>query len=599
MHITDKVKDIQRRTELRIQSKDAEVIREFTYQNMLPAEAEAVLLGELDVVKDLLNLYHPLYRKHKFGQAFVEHQNLHKLLVKLVKDGKTSIAETISATNELLNSIWASPEYLKIHQEEVKNKEQVQEQAVVSKTTFEAYCEFTYVLDVDGKTMILTDEEAYSKFTGKPNYHGQYSISSLKDARFKSANYPFFKEANGKSVQTNIFDEWQISQERKMLTGLTFDPSTTARIVNGKFNIWQGWKDWGSAKEGADEPFWRLVKERICGSNEEYFGFVQKWLAHMIQKPWERPLCSLGIQSGQGTGKSLFVKIIGGLMNERHYNDNVKMSLLTGKDMGRDLEGVLLAYVDEATFGGDIAQAGHIKKAITGENDRINEKFVPAYNIPTYKRIIFSSNEGYYYHADADDRRLLPLEVPAELGPLPISWAQQIVNGQAYRPEVQATVLETLRKINITGWVPYHALKELKINTGAELMERSMSSLQRWMKDSIDNRTFECRNHHGDIYHADDEVVSIRELHESYELFCSYSALDKNRMLNLKSYACVNELREIFGHHAKVINRHGSHTRRYAIDWNEMRHNFEAKFKWKIDWSNPTASVSTLNIIKT
>lgn len=137
----------------------------------------------------------------------------------------------------------------------------------------------------------------------------------------------------------------------------------------------------------------------LCGENQEYFTFVRKWLAHMVQRPEERPMCALGISGPQGIGKTSFAHVIGKLMHDSHYNDTMTMEDITGRFTG-SLSTTLFGFLDEASWGGDVAGAGRLKSFITALNDRIEFKGVDSFKVPTYKRVVFASNNSYYYHAD-------------------------------------------------------------------------------------------------------------------------------------------------------------------------------------------------------
>lgn len=582
-------------TDLRFKSFDKAPLRLDSFKGLLPDTASMALLNDLKTLEAAVANFKDIFSAAKNTSKYHETVKTVKQLQTLADKGTATIEELVSAANELWVQFVESPEYeesMNIYSEAKKLKEQA---IASSKNALEIYSSYSYYLTQGGRTFILTDNLAKSQAIPNRHFKHLYTLLPSSAAKEEAANIPYYTlTPKGDDKPTNVCQAFIDSPNRRDLCGITFDPSTTGRIVRDEFNIWRGWRDFGAFEPGDDEPFWRLVRERICGGSEQYFEFVQKWLAHMVQKPQERPLCALGIKGGQGTGKTSFVKIVGNLMHERHYNENVTVSMLTGSEMGKDLEGILLAYVDEATFGGDISKTGFIKKCVTGEVDRINEKFVPSYNVPTYKRIIFTSNESYYYHADKDDRRLLPLEVPEELGKLSHEHSQELFDGQNLRPNLQAALLNTLRTIDISSFVPAKALQELEIHTGADLMELSMSSDEQWFKYSLNNKCFELRDQFG-IKVIDHDCISVRELQESYALFCSNDSFMKNRQKSLSSPDIRKKLIRYFGHDSKNMKRDGEQARRYSIDWHLMKKNFIADFKWNLQWDDeePMAAQKT------
>lgn len=478
-------------------------------------------------------------------------------------------------------------------------KAETQQAHSASGTLLNTYGCYTYMLTTSGKAAVLTDNIAKAELLKEetpPKY--PYTLLTHTDAKVVADKLPYVKyNAKGDEIEANIHTDWQKHGGRRDLVGITFDPSTTERIVNNEFNIWRGWA-YESVASAADLPFWELVLDVLCDGNEQYFEFVRKWLAHMVQKPAERPLCAVGISGPQGVGKSLFVKVVGGLMDSAHYNPNVAMKAIAGDMQGRDLEGVLLAYLDEASWGGDKLSTGALKKAITGETDRINEKFVPAYNVPTYKRVVFSSNESYYYHADADDRRLLPLEIDRSKGKKSNEFFQSIINGQELRPEVQQALLATLQAEDITDWVPHQELQKLDIKTGGAMQERSMTSVQRWLLDSIRNMSFEARLHDDTVVTYTSGPVTVAELQLSYKTFCEHDSFDRSRQVNLSAAEPKQVLVTVFGMDSKPAKRAGQSVRGYKIDWSLMQQNFQGMFKWKLQWPEPEQEVvNTLKLV--
>ena len=510
--------------------------------------------------------------------------------VEVLKTDIHDSAKTVKPVMDRANALAAEILSNSVTRTYVHRKEAAKVAAEKGAESVNVLSEFTYLLDASGKIAVLTDNVARAAQAEQAHSGALYSLNSREDMKAKYSNVPYYgiNQKTGEEVQKNIFTAWLESPRRRDLSGVTFDPSTTDRVVQDQFNIWRGWL-YEPVKSDADLPFWELVLEVLCDGNEEYFDFVRKFLAHMIQKPKERPLCAIGISGPQGAGKSVFVKVIGSLMHSAHYNPNVAMQAVAGNQQGRDLEGVLLAYLDEASWGGDKLSTGALKKAITGESDRINEKFVPAYSVPTYKRIIFSSNENYYYHADPDDRRLLPLEIDRDKKLKSDAFFQLIVNGNELREEVQQAVMATLLEEDITDWVPHKALKALNINTGGAMLERSMTNVQRWLYESIKNRAFELPSMtpNDDPELVKDGFISVNDLKRSYALACSYDSFDKNRQVNLSCHEATATLRKTFGHTAKNV----AQSRQYRIDWDVMQNNFEQQFKWKnaLNWKENDA----------
>lgn len=581
---------------LRLRANDAEPIRFSNFTNYDAVTQNLRLETEVNFIRDnYVTVLRPYFARERALAAWKSYDKR----LEQVSTSADSLSARVSFANATIHELLAD----KITQAAIRSQLSEQHALDDSQAALDAYSTYTYLLKVGGKVVVLTDEEAkhrYLKLPGKPAR--QYSIISAPDAKLEARGIQFSKTNDkGQLVKANIFDAWADSPTRVELSGITCNPSTSNRVVNGQFNIWRGFRDWaalvpdGETISGADAAFWELVREVICDDNPAYFDFVQKYLAHLVQRPFERPLCAIGVSGPQGCGKSMFVSVVGGLLDPIHYNSQVQMSALLGSAMGRDLEGILVAYLDEATWGGSKEGEGAIKKAITGEIDEINEKFVPKYAVPTYKRIFFSSNESYYYHADADDRRLLPLEVSKTKPKRSYEFFAKIKNKQELIPRVQAAILQTLRNIDISDFVPHQALSGLQITTGSVMQERSMSSISRWLKYSLNEGAFEVPRV-GDRRSEDyvdrlrpEDGISIPDLRASYSFYCSHSSFDDKRKLNLSEGEGRQALEDTFGCKPKSVrSASGRVISGYKVALETLRDNFSDNHKWEIVWDART-----------
>ena len=96
----------------------------------------------------------------------------------------------------------------------------------------------------------------------------------------------------------------------------------TCFILNGSappdtFNFWPGF---GVEIRHVDDDFlewndkWKLVidfiNDIICSDDDASYEYLQQWIGHLVQKPWEKPEVSIVLIGTKGTGKSLFAKFL-------------------------------------------------------------------------------------------------------------------------------------------------------------------------------------------------------------------------------------------------------------------------------------------------
>lgn len=470
-----------------------------------------------------------------------------------------------------------------------KSAPSIQEEAI------NAFGKIAYMLVGAKKAYILIDnKERNALFGGVPPDAPLYNILDTTSAKMIMANRPLIEiDSRGNEKRVSIIDRWQESTTaRREIFGVAMHPGVDQRVVQGQFNVWQGWSV--EPEEGTDDaPFWELL-HALCNQNDAYYSFIRKFLAHMVQRPTERPMCAIGIAGEQGCGKSSLAKVIGSLMHRSHYNGAMTMEDITGRFTG-SLATTLFGFLDEASWGGDIAGAGRLKAFITATEDRIEFKGIDAFTVSTYKRIIFASNNPYYYHADKDDRRLLPLEPDGKIINKHSAEFWKRFHGAHENGKMLANLMHTLRAEDVAGWEPHSALQKLPINTGSELAENSMTTIERWVKFSLNNKSFQIPLRDGptllDIVEHTDPRISTARFMESYDFYCAQSNLDKIKKRSMNDTASAKLLREVFG---KVTNI-GKNTNGRKFDWNAARAAFTNGRRFNIEWDEePTTADAVL-----
>ncbi len=180
-------------------------------------------------------------------------------------------------------------------------------------------------------------------------------------------------------------------------------------IVDHAFNTY---KDVSvEAMPGIDVSiFLSHVRENLCNGNGTYYEYLIKWLAHLVQRPAERPLTGISIIGGQGTGKGIFIDCIARMLGGRR-NANTTTSAKDTKSFNTAVGSKLLVVFDEATFSGDREQSDFMKKLVTEPFVRIEPKGIDAYEVANYARcFITSNNMESSTPADIGARRWLIIE---------------------------------------------------------------------------------------------------------------------------------------------------------------------------------------------
>lgn len=149
------------------------------------------------------------------------------------------------------------------------------------------------------------------------------------------------------------------------------------------------------------DPLFHELIERMFPVPQERHTVLQ-WLAHMFQRPQERPSWHLMWPSDTGTGKGfLFEEILHPLL---HHTTAVRnYAQIMGKFSGV-LANDLLVLIDDAKAKSDATQT-ELKSLLSEERAYVEQKYGSAGMVDTYARIILASNEDRPLFLDANERR--------------------------------------------------------------------------------------------------------------------------------------------------------------------------------------------------
>lgn len=251
---------------------------------------------------------------------------------------------------------------------------------------------------------------------------GNYEIKYMKEPAFH-AFHAHESVILGDGKQHQVSKLWMKNSEQRKFKGLAFKPGGTKEEMNelkkrGYHNLWRGFKvePWGKeilkappeARQAVD-MFMQHAKENVCGGDEKLFQWLIGYFAHLIQKPWEKPLVALVFRGGKGVGKNALVDRVGHLLGN-HYLLTSNRRYLVGNFNGH-LENCLLLALDEAFWSGDKHSEGTLKDLITGNKHVIERKGQETYTVGNLTRVVVIGNEDWLVPASQDERRFAVFDV--------------------------------------------------------------------------------------------------------------------------------------------------------------------------------------------
>jgi hypothetical protein len=202
---------------------------------------------------------------------------------------------------------------------------------------------------------------------------------------------------------------WMEWKGRRNFDGLVFEPGIE---VNPRwFNLWRGF---AVAPAGApDHPMVERWKEHlfenICNRDKAQADWLTGWFAHLIQRPYEKPLVAVVFRGGKGVGKNALVERVSKLLGG-HAMTTSRRRYLVG-NFTSHLQRCLMFVLDEAFWSGDKEAEGVVKDLVTGEEHLIELKGKESFTVRNLTRVVVIGNEEWLVPASADERRWAVFEV--------------------------------------------------------------------------------------------------------------------------------------------------------------------------------------------
>ncbi|QFU24195.1 hypothetical protein FM038_019935 [Shewanella eurypsychrophilus] len=182
-----------------------------------------------------------------------------------------------------------------------------------------------------------------------------------------------------------------------------------------------------------------------------------KWLAHMVQKPEERPSVHMSVRSAHGTGKGLLFRTMDLVLHKQAVRLDSLEQYLTRFGVGDD--GNLFTMVDESkSIGGGAYRA--LKGKMADDTNMIEKKFENAHSQRVFSRLFFASNDkGANIPIEQDDRRFYICQYAEHK----VSKADSKAFGSAYSSWLESGVISDIRDylagIDLGDWSPHDAIE--------------------------------------------------------------------------------------------------------------------------------------------
>ena len=256
------------------------------------------------------------------------------------------------------------------------------------------------IIDLGGEIRVVDQYQIKQLLDG--SFIGEPSFYRKTDAQVLMGRVLEQLPVNCKPKQV-ISDFWT-SPRTKFYNATAFTPTQTPETT---LNFWVG--PIPPAAPGRWVELRDFLRDIICAGSEKNYDYLIRFLAHMIQKPHEKPGVIITLLGGQGTGKGFFFSLLRAIWTRTTLQVS-DIEQVTGR-FNACLERNLVIRMDEALFAGDRKSMDRLKSMITESVIQIEQKFQPARSIESVHRLFASSNHSHFGNIEMDDRRFVFLSV--------------------------------------------------------------------------------------------------------------------------------------------------------------------------------------------
>ena len=307
-------------------------------------------------------------------------------------------------------------------------------------------------------------------------------------------------ENNGKTITKNVnpFNLWNQNIGRRDVKSIAFDARPVGEGQDPNiFNIWQGFNVSAEEAEEYDvndaQPMIDHLLNIWCKGNIEYFTYLSKWMAHLLQRPWVKIGVMIALKSKQGAGKGIVMEFMKLIMGSRHFDETATLRDILG-EFNSGLEGKVLIDLDEAYWGGDKKLEGQMKNLITQESVQVNKKGKEVYGIRNTTAFMITTNNDLFVGVEEGQRRVVAYELDDKYAgpsnPVIKAYVEKVRGCKGYEApprHIYGAFAKYLYNINLDQWDTRDIPKTDLIQ---DQIERGWSPTTNWWFSVLKDESF-------------------------------------------------------------------------------------------------------------
>lgn len=241
----------------------------------------------------------------------------------------------------------------------------------------------------------------------------EYKVRMLK--KEKKVDKPsIYHVVNTKDILIRMFESGKIDTYNNIVyKPFLYRPEESDNI---DFNLFTEFPHFNALSDGTTSERYNnsLLKnhlfETLCGGEHIVYEYVDNYIAHMLQKPNERPDVAILFSGAPGTGKDMWMKTLTSMLGVQNTLTLGSMNHLLGS-FNKEQEGKLLTCINEISDKGiHFDKSDQLKHQITQDTVRVEPKGLDAYQINHRSRYFGFTNKENVLKVETGERRFLMIK---------------------------------------------------------------------------------------------------------------------------------------------------------------------------------------------
>lgn len=219
--------------------------------------------------------------------------------------------------------------------------------------------------------------------------------------------YHWGERSGWKTKFNDVTQIWLMDSRRSCYSRIVFKP----HALDHELNLWAPIPC--ERIKGDVSLFQELCVNAMAGGSVSKGEWLINFLAHLVQKPDEKPSVVPVLIGDQGTGKGLLCEgIMATILKDYFYKIMTAQTLK--ERFNTDQACKFLTFIDEATWRGDLVEDGILKSLTGSDKMTVEEKFGGRYTVENFSRYIIASNNKEAVAIERTNRRYIVFETSSE-----------------------------------------------------------------------------------------------------------------------------------------------------------------------------------------